>query len=330
MNTRHSALTHTTARIGGLARLPVFFALTGKRVVVAGDTAAAAWKMELLSACGATVDVYAPLPCVEMLALAAAPSDGTIVLHPRRWRANDLRGAVIAVGSCEDEEAADFAAAARAAGVPVNVIDKPVFCDFSFGAIVNRSPLVVGISTDGAAPVFAQTIRARIEALLPQGFAAWAAAASRWRAQLKASGLPFAARRRFWHLFAARALAAPEHRPAERDFAELVTQVRARGADATRGTVTTVSTDPADAGLLTLQTVRALQSADVLVHDDAIGSEILDFARREAQRIPVAPCRTDTTALMNGLAADGKRIVRLISDPRTASRARATRAAATP
>ena len=74
-----------------------------------------------------------------------------------------------------------FAAAARAVGVPVNVIDKPAFCDFAFGAIVNRSPLVIGISTDGAAPVFAQAIRAKLEALLPKGFADWAAAAARWR-----------------------------------------------------------------------------------------------------------------------------------------------------
>ena len=65
----------------------------------------------------------------------------------------------------------EFAAAARAAGVPVNVIDKPAFCDFAFGAIVNRSPLVIGISTDGAAPVFAQAIRAKLEALMPKGFA---------------------------------------------------------------------------------------------------------------------------------------------------------------
>ena len=81
--------------------------------------------------------------------------------------------------------------AARAAGVPVNVIDKPAFCDFAFGAIVNRSPLVIGISTDGAAPVFAQAIRAKLEALLPNGFAGWAAAAARWRDAVKASGLSF-------------------------------------------------------------------------------------------------------------------------------------------
>ena len=105
--------------------------------------------------------------------------------------------------------AAEFAQAARAAGVPVNVIDKPAFCDFSFGAIVNRSPLVIGISTDGAAPVFAQAIRAKLEALLPKGFADWAAAAARWRSAVKASGLSFAGRRKFWQVFTAHAVAIP-------------------------------------------------------------------------------------------------------------------------
>ena len=91
-------------------------------------------------------------------------------------------------------------------GVPVNVIDKPAFCDFAFGAIVNRSPLVIGISTDGAAPVFAQAIRAKLEALLPRGFADWAAAAARWRTAVKASGLSFSGRRKFWQLFTAHAV----------------------------------------------------------------------------------------------------------------------------
>ena len=105
---------------------------------------------------------------------------------------------------------AEFAAAARAAGVPVNVIDQPAFCDFSFGAIVNRSPLVIGISTDGAAPVFAQAIRAKLEALLPHGFSRWVEAAARWRGAVKASGLSFAGRRKFWRLLTARAIADPQ------------------------------------------------------------------------------------------------------------------------
>src|ERR1700684_1073325 len=110
-----------TPRIGPLARLPAFFALENKRAVVAGSSLAAAWKAELLSAAGAGVDVFAPDPTGDMLALAAAPSCGAIVLHRRIWTASDLDGVAIAVADCaDDREAAQFAAAARAAGVPIN------------------------------------------------------------------------------------------------------------------------------------------------------------------------------------------------------------------
>src|SRR6266702_1217016 len=164
-------------RMEALARLPVFFALAHKRAVIAGGTAAAAWKAELLSAAGADVDVYADNPVDEMRALAAKPPLGAVVLHLRRWQPQDFARAAIAVGAFEaEEEAGIFASAARAAGVPVNVVDKPAYCDFSFGSIVNRSPLVIGISTDGAAPAVAQAIRAKLEALIPLGFARWAAA----------------------------------------------------------------------------------------------------------------------------------------------------------
>ena len=122
-----------------LARLPVFLALDGKRALVAGGSAAAAWKAELLSAAGAQVDVYANSFSEELQALAGDPPRGPVVLTMRRWSAADLNGANIATGAFEivaDAEA--FARAARIAGVPVNVIDRPAFCDFSFGAIVNR------------------------------------------------------------------------------------------------------------------------------------------------------------------------------------------------
>ena len=210
-----------TPRMEALARLPVFLALDGRRAVVAGGTAAAAWKAELLSAAGASVDVYAATPGDEMAALAADVA--RIVIHRREWIADDFAGAAIAVGACDnDEDAARFAAAARAAGVPVNVIDKPKFCDFAFGAIVNRSPLVIGISTDGAAPVFGQAIRARIEALIPRGFAHWAEAARRWRAELKTSGLSFNGRRRFWQMFTAFAVSHPDRAPEPSDYDRLL------------------------------------------------------------------------------------------------------------
>ena len=151
-----------------LARLPVFLALDGKRAVVAGGSPAAAWKAELLSAAGARVEVYSDAPSDELLQIANNPPRGAIAVNRRGWTAEDLAGAAVAIGAFDDDEnAVIFADAARTWGVPVNVIDKPAFCDFAFGAIVNRSPLVIGISTDGAAPVFAQAIRAKLEALLP-------------------------------------------------------------------------------------------------------------------------------------------------------------------
>ena len=173
-------------RMDRLATLPLFFTLGGRRAVVVGGNEAAAWKAELLSAAGATVEVRDPDPCAEMEALAADPPGGGVSIERRSWSPDCFVGAAARGGRAEDEaEAARIFDAARAAGVPVNVIDRPAYCTFQFGAIVNRSPLVVGISTDGAAPIFGQAIRSRIEALLPVGFTRWAAAARRWRADLK-------------------------------------------------------------------------------------------------------------------------------------------------
>src|ERR1051326_9626331 len=121
-----------SARIGPLARLPVFLSLDGKRVVVAGGSPAAAWKAELLSAAGARVEVYATDICDELQQLAADPPRGAIIINRHPWSPEHLKNAAIAIGAFEDDEqAAAFASAARAAGVPVNVIDKPAFCDFS-------------------------------------------------------------------------------------------------------------------------------------------------------------------------------------------------------
>ena len=327
--TRHPAEARSP-RMEDLARLPVFFALEGKRVVVAGSGAGAAWKVELLSAAGAQVGVYADGSAEEFIDIAAHAPRGPVTIHARAWQAADLVGAAIAVGGFErNEDAARFAQAARGAGVPVNVIDKPQFCDFAFGAIVNRSPLVIGISTDGAAPVFGQAIRAKLEALIPRGFAAWAGAARRWREGVKACGLSFAARRRFWQLFTANALRNPDHAPVEADFANLLALTRREAEAAESGSVTLVGAGPGDPELLTLKAVRALQSADVILFDALVDRAVLEFARREAKKMLVGKtgygpsCKQDDiNALMVSLAKSGRRVVRLKGgDPLIFSRA---------
>jgi uroporphyrin-III C-methyltransferase / precorrin-2 dehydrogenase / sirohydrochlorin ferrochelatase len=305
-------------RMDALARLPVFLALEGKRAVMAGGNAQAAWKAELMSAAGANVEVFAQAPGEEIVGLAATPPRGAIAIRQRRWSADDLAGAAIAVGAFDhDHDAAEFAAAARAAGVPVNVIDKPAFCDFAFGAIVNRSPLVIGISTDGAAPVFGMAVRAKIEAMIPRGFARWAEAARRWRGAVFSTGLSNPGRRRFWQTFASYAVSHPDRDPTQSDFDGFLAETMDEAA-ADNGSVTLVGAGPGDPELLTLRAVRALQSADIILVDDLVAPAILDFARREAKKMLVGKtghgpsCKQEEiNALMVTLAKTGKRVVRL-------------------
>jgi uroporphyrin-III C-methyltransferase/precorrin-2 dehydrogenase/sirohydrochlorin ferrochelatase len=300
------------ARMGPLAVLPVFFDLQDRRVLAVGSGEALIWKAELLAAAGAHVTVCAPLPCAELAALAAAPPAGRIDIIARAWQPSDLAGTVLALGALKGIEAAEFAGAARAQGVPVNIVDTPELSTFSFGSIVNRSPVVVGISTAGAAPVLGQAIRGKIEALLHPALSAWAAAARAWRATLNGRTQAGSVRRDLWRRFADLALAARVP-PKACELEKLSEPPTPRG-----GSVVLVGAGPGDPELLTLKALRTLQSADVILYDRLVSAEILELARREARRILVgktghAPsCRqNDINALMVKLARQGRRVVRL-------------------
>jgi len=123
---------------------------------------------------------------------------------------------------------------------------------------------LIGISTDGAAPVFAQTIRAKLEALLPFGFARWAETARRWRPQLQALGLSFHDRRRFWEKFSREAVLHPDRAPTTTDR-----EVWLAGAHHAGGALVIVVVPSDDPEMLTLRAVRELQSADAIVADPA-------------------------------------------------------------
>ena len=212
-----------------LACLPVFFALAGKRVVLAGGSNAILWKAELCQAAGAEVEVYSEDTCPGLVAFASRHP--LVSLVSRRIEPENFRGATLAIAEAESAaDAARLRAAARTAGVAVNIIDKPGFSDFQFGAIVDRSPLVIGISTSGGAPKLAQALRGRLEALLPREIRLWAQTAKVWREKMKALDTPMKTRLRFWELFSGRALAA---RSAPRD-GDLATLLAEAGAGAVR------------------------------------------------------------------------------------------------
>ena len=301
------------ARMSPLAVLPVFFDLRGKRAVVAGDGEGAIWKAELLAAAGAHVEVYAAEPSSDMRALHGAPPAGSVTLVERGWTAEDFTGAAIAVGALEGMQAEAFAKAAQAVGVPVNLVDTPGLGTFNFGTIINRSPISIGISTDGAAPVLGQTIRGKIEALLHPALGTWAARAKDLREAVKARLPMGAARRDLWRRFADAALAA-RAAPTTGELEGLF----ANGGEVQRGSVVLVGAGPGDPELLTIKALRALQSADVIMYDRLVGVDILELGRREALRVLVGKtgggksCRqSDINERIVAFALEGKRVVRL-------------------
>jgi uroporphyrin-III C-methyltransferase / precorrin-2 dehydrogenase / sirohydrochlorin ferrochelatase len=315
-------------RIAPLAKLPIFWNLQGKRAVIAGGSDGAAWKAELLQACGALVELYCEVD--DLGETMTALLDRTaLVHHAHPWHCGIFTGASLALADCEtDDEARAFFCAARASGVPVNVIDKPAFCQFQFGSIVNRSPVIVSISTDGAAPILAQAIRQRIETLLPPALKQWASLAQSLRETVNRRLSPGPARRLFWERFVAKSLSTNEP-PGEETADGLLATAEQIASAPGSGSVTLVGAGPGDAELLTLKAMRALQAADVILFDDLVSPEVLELARREAKRFLVGKrggresCRQDDiNDMMVRFAKAGKRVVRLKSgDPMIFGRA---------
>ena len=282
-----------TPRIAPLEYLPLFHDLAGRKALVIGTSAGAEWKAELLAAAGAIVERLG--------------SD---------WTADSLVGTTIAVADIADPvERQSFAKAARRAGVLVNLIDDTDGCDVIFGTIVNRSPIVIGISTGGAAPMLGQSIRTRIEAILPPGISSWAKAAKAFRPRLKLAVPDFRGRRDYWTRFVAAAWQRPDRAPTEKDLVSLT-----EGTAAAIGSVTIMTVDPSDAELMTLKAVRALQSATVILHDDDVAADILELARREARRVSTADfgqqgaTSAKIGAVMVELARGGDTVVRMRSE----------------
>jgi uroporphyrin-III C-methyltransferase/precorrin-2 dehydrogenase/sirohydrochlorin ferrochelatase len=299
-------------------RFPVFLDLKGRPCLVVGGGAVAARKVDLLLRAGANVTIVAPeLPSTTLAALIGARRIRHLAepFAPRHVTGHVL---VVAATSHRAVNAA-VSRAAQAACLPVNVVDDPQISSFIVPSIVDRDPITIAISSDGVAPVFARLLRARIEAAVPNSLGRVAELAGRLR-KLVRRRLPDAGRRRrFWEtLFegrvAALALAGRETEAEALAARELAQAERGEA----RGEVALVGAGPGDPDLLTFAALRLLQAADVIVHDRLVSGEILDLARRDAERIDVGKSggaksarQDDINALIVRLARAGKRVVRL-------------------
>lgn len=292
---------------------PLFADLQGRRVVVVGGGEVAERKVRLLLEAGARVDIVAP----EITAWLA--SRDSVSWLAAAFDERDLDGAVLVIAATDDAGVnARVASAARARNVLANVVDDAELSSFIVPAVVDRSPLVVAISTGAAAPVLARLVRERVEAMIDESFGSLAALLERWRARIKSAFPQLGGRRRFYEAVVrgetARLLRAGRAAEAERAVARLVENA----AVASPGSVILVGAGPGDPGLLTLDALRALQEADVILHDRLVSDAVLALSRRDATRIPVGKAaRGHSVAqdaiheLMREHAQAGRRVVRL-------------------
>jgi uroporphyrin-III C-methyltransferase/precorrin-2 dehydrogenase/sirohydrochlorin ferrochelatase len=306
-----------------MRRFPLFLALQDRHVLVVGGTEAAARKTELLLSAGARVTLIADKVVGE---IAQCIADGAVTWIGRDFDDDMLDGMSLVIVASDDEAAqARVSHAARQRCVPVNVVDRPALSSFIMPAIVDRAPITIAISTDGAAPALARRLRAEIERALPATIGRLARFAEIFREQVRRTLDEPRQRRRFWDRvlegrIADMALAGDEF-GARR---ELIRQLDAARSKATSvaacepGMVHLVGAGPGDPDLLTLKAHRLLQGADVVVYDRLVSAEILAMVRRDAERIYVGKRRGQhclPQAAINDLlvaeARAGKSVVRL-------------------
>lgn len=298
--------------------LPIFLDVADRPVLLVGAGDAAARKVRLIRKAGGAVRVVAPEACEEVRELA---DSGALEWRRRAFRADDVEGAA-AVYAATGDEAIDRAVseAAQAAGIPVNAVDRPDLSTFITPALVDRAPVIVAVGSAGTAPVLARNVRLKIEAMLPRRLGRLASFADNFRGAVKAMIPEPLARLRFWDRFfdgpIADAVLAGDEGRAREGMLQAVNRAGSNGVEP--GRVYIVGAGPGDPELLTLRAAKLLQQADAIVYDDLVDPEVLELARRDADRLYVGKRRgrhshsqDEINRLLVGHAQAGRRVVRL-------------------
>ncbi|MFT7286912.1 MAG: uroporphyrin-III C-methyltransferase/precorrin-2 dehydrogenase/sirohydrochlorin ferrochelatase [Halieaceae bacterium] len=299
-----------------LEYLPINLRLREQPVVLIGAGVVAARKARFLLGAGAVLKVVAPQQDSAFAALAATHA---LDWRPRLYQPGDLAGAVLVIAATPERavnEAVYREASER--GIPVNVVDSPDLCSFIFPAIVDRSPLTVAISSGGASPVLARSVRSRIEAMLPAATAEIARFCRLHRERVRAAANSEAERRRLWEEIVegpiAQMILANRWQAAEQALAELLSNHRSP----TVGEVYLIGAGPGDPELMTFKALRLLQRADVVLHDRLVNPQIISMARRDAEKRYVGKQRAEhampqetINQTLVALAREGKYVARL-------------------
>ena len=308
---------------------PLFFKLTDQPVLIVGGGEVAQRKADLLSRAGACITILAPQISQEIHQLLSDERHTLITAH---YDKKYIDGKRIVIAGTDDEALNhQVHADCKALNIPVNVVDTPPLCDFIFPAIVDRNPIVIGISSNGKAPVLARLTRARLETLIPQGYGKLAKLAGDMRDEVKSKIPTLTGRRQFWEkafegkvselMFAGRSVEAEQalKQQLEQTHQQLSSNSDVKQADPKSvGEVYIVGAGPGDPELLTFKALRLMQQADIVYYDALVSREVLDLCRRDADKVFVGKKRSNHAVAQQGInqlmidaASSGKRVVRL-------------------
>ncbi len=298
-------------------QLPIFINIQGKQCVVVGGGEIAARKIAILLKAGAKVTVVAPDVC-DVLAEKVAENE--VEWLKTAFDPLCLENACLVIAATNDRSVnTNVSQAAQALAIPVNIVDQPDLCTFTMPSIIDRSPIVVAISSGGSSPVLSRMLRARLESLIPEAYGRLANLAGKFRKQVQKQLPEGFARRIFWEDVLEGPIA--EHMLAGREEVafKALQQSLDHAADKTiKGEVYLVGAGPGDPDLLTFRAMRLMQKADVVLYDNLVSDAVMELVRRDAERIYVGKKRDNHTLrqeeindLLVRLAKEGKRVLRI-------------------
>lgn len=300
-----------------MQNLPIFLNVRAQTCLIVGGGEVSYRKAVLLDRAGAVLRVVAPEISEELVALVRA---GGGELLRREFDENDLQGVLLAIAGTDNEAVNEqVSVAAKSLGIPVNVVDSPNLCTFIVPAIVDRSPIVIAISSGGSSPILTRKLKERIETMVPAAYGRLAMLLGGYRSKVKQAITHFEKRKRFWESILSGPLQEIVFAGKEEEARDFIDQELAL-ADSKHitGEVFLVGAGPGDPDLLTLKALRLMTEADVVLYDRLVSPEIMARIRPDAEKIHVGKQRSnhavpqeDINELLVRLALEGKRVLRL-------------------
>ena len=297
--------------------MPIMLRLQGHKVLVVGGGQVAVRKVAMLLRAGAIVRLVADTVDPS---LAQSLCDSPHEVLEKHFQPEDIDSVRLVVAATDDNAVnLQVYNESQQRCVPVNVVDNPALCDFIFPSIVDRTPVIVAVSSGGNSPVLARLLRSRLETYIPSGFGNLADLLGNYRVKVKKVIPSMSQRMRFWESVMSGPVA-EQMMSGKKEKAEQLLDSALEQSEhiSTTGEVYLVGAGPGDPDLLTFRALRLMQQADVVLFDRLVSEQILNMTRQDAEKIHVGKQRKqhtmpqqDISKMLVSLANEGKRVLRL-------------------